>query len=442
VTIYETLLSRGYFPKELPPPFFTEIFSEFARTTAGRKALASYKPQDGFTECVSYRLALAGMDGLASRNLQIPHPHAFAKLAGVVSQHFRRLLKKSGASPFSKSRPVYGPGQERAIRTLFKPSNLAREKTVSRAGATHLLKVDISQFYPSLYTHAVGWAVDPKLRQRKYWKKTKLLGKRIDQLLMDLQGKVSQGIPIGNDISFLLAEVVLAQIDRSLKLRPKQGYRWYDDYEIPCSSRSEAEEILGRLTRLLETFKLRPNPSKTQILELPVPAGDGWHEELHSLSKYSFFTTNGMVSYFDHAFRLRKMYPDDPVLMYAIAVLFSVRNPDPAVQRVAESCISQAILSEPGCAQKAFALLTYWEVNGSNFDRTLVIATVDRLSMLHESRGLSSDIAWALAFAIQNQLRLGKTVGVTLSRLDDDAVALQHFTHMTSGCCHRLSAAK
>src|SRR5262249_34271160 len=186
------------------------------------------------------------MDGLAGRNLQIPHPHAFAKLAGVVSQHFRRLLKKSGASPFSKSRPVYGLGQERAIRTLFKPSNLAREKTVSRAGATHLLKVDISQFYPSLYTHAVGWAVDSKLRQRKYWKNTKLLGKQIDQLLMDLQGKVSQGIPIGNDISFLLAELVLAQIDRSLKLRPKQGCRWYDDYEIPCSSRTEAEEILGR----------------------------------------------------------------------------------------------------------------------------------------------------------------------------------------------------
>src|SRR5262249_32842849 len=156
----------------------------------------------------------------------------------------------------------------------------------------------------------------------------------------------------GNDISFLLAELVLAQIDRSLKLRPKQGCRWYDDYEIPCSSRTEAEEILGRLTRLLETFRLRPNPSKTQILELPIPAGDGRHEELHSLSKYSFFTTNGMVSYFDHAFRLRKMYPDDPVLMYAIAVLFSLRNPDPAVQRVAESCISQAILSEPGCAQK------------------------------------------------------------------------------------------
>jgi len=171
----------------------------------------------------------------------------------------------------------------------------------------------------------VGWAVDPKLRQRIYWKNTTLLGKQIDQLLMDLQGKVSQGIP--SVMTFHLAELVLAQIDRSLKLPSKQGYQWFADYEVRCSSRSEAEEILARLTRLLETFKLRPNPSKTQIVELPVPAGDGWHEELHSLSKYSFSSAKGMVSYFDHAFRPRKTHPDYPVLMYAIAVLSSLRNP-------------------------------------------------------------------------------------------------------------------
>ena len=37
---------------------------------------------------------------------------------------------------------------------------------VARAGGTYLVKADISHFYPSLYTHAVGWAVDPKLRSR------------------------------------------------------------------------------------------------------------------------------------------------------------------------------------------------------------------------------------------------------------------------------------
>ena len=66
VTIYSTLLSQGYFPKELPPAFFTEDFSDFARTGLGRTALQSYAPQDNFTQCVGYRLALPGLSGLAS----------------------------------------------------------------------------------------------------------------------------------------------------------------------------------------------------------------------------------------------------------------------------------------------------------------------------------------------------------------------------------------
>jgi hypothetical protein len=118
--------------------------------------------------------------------------------------------------------------------------------------------------------------------------------------------------------------------------------------------------------------------------------------------------------------------------MYAIAILFGLRQPAPPVLRVAESCISQALLSEPGCAQKAFALLTYWEFNGATFDRDLVAETVQSLSALHESRGLGSDIAWAMAFAIDNKMHLSRKVGLTLSRLDDDAVAI-HITGRGEG---------
>ena len=95
-------------------------------------------------------------------------------------------------------------------------------------GASFLLKTDISHFYPSLYTHAVGWAVNPKLREKRHWHNQNLLGKKLDQVLMDMDGKISQGIPIGNDLSFLLSEVVLAQVDSSLNVPPHRAYRWFD----------------------------------------------------------------------------------------------------------------------------------------------------------------------------------------------------------------------
>lgn len=425
MTIYATFLSRGYFPKELPPAFSTEDFSRFARTAAGRALITSYKPPNGLTECVTYRLALPGADGLTTRPLRIPHPSAYARLAEIVSKNFRRLLAKSGVSPFSRSRPVYADSQQRALRTRTLPSNLARERAISRAGATHLLKADVSQFYPSLYTHAVGWAIDPKLRQKRYWNNTKLLGKQIDQSLMNLQGKVSHGIPIGSDLSFLLAEVVLSQVDRLLEPRQGTAYRWYDDYEVACSSRHEAETMLVRLTRLLESYKLRVNILKTKIAYLPLPAGDSWQDEILSLSRHSLTTPAGVVSYFDHALRLRAAFPDSPVLMYAMGVLFRVPKPTSGIHRVAQSYILQAVVSEPGCAQKAFALLSYWEINGVKFDRLLIARTIENLSLLHQSRGLSSDLAWALGFAIQHKVSLTKRTGAVVSRFEDDAVALE-----------------
>jgi len=89
---------------------------------------------------------------------------------------------------------------------------------------------------------------------------------------MDLDGKVSQGVPIGNDVSFLLAELVLAQVDKILKARHVRALRWFDDYELAADTREEAEETLKQLNRELGKFRLRLNPKKTTISRLPSPA--------------------------------------------------------------------------------------------------------------------------------------------------------------------------
>lgn len=68
--------------------------------------------------------------------------------------------------------------------------------------------------------------------------------------------------------------------------------------------------------------------------------------------------------------------------------------------------------------------MSFWEINGRPFDRLLVARTVETLTTLHETRGVSSDLAWALAFAIQHGTALSKKTGASLSHLDDDAIAL------------------
>lgn len=396
----------------------------------GRITLAAFKPSDGYTECTKYRMARPGGE---PRELKIPHPALYYKLTSLVSSNFSRLLKKAGVSKFSKSRPVYAANRHRALNTLFSPSNLARERMICRAGSAFLLKADISHFYPSLYTHAIGWAIDPKLRLKINWKNNKLLGKQIDQLLMDSDGKISQGIPIGTDVSFLLAELVLCQVDKGLGINPNHAFRWFDDYEFAFVTRTDAEGALRKLIDVLSQFRLRLNPLKTKIVSLPKPTDEDWQHTLHEAAKSRFSTPRQMVKYFDTAFRLREEASESAVLSYALGTLFRLSAPDQDVGRVAQSCVTQAILCEPGCAQKGFSLLSFWHLNGFQLNCELMARTVNQIVLNHRATGVSSDVAWALAFCIDQKINLSSDTAKVLSSCDDDWVGLQALHLHSSG---------
>jgi hypothetical protein len=428
MTRLEVILKRGYFPKELPPAFYTNRFAKYACSKGGRAVLTAYKPADNFTECVKYLLALPGGH---RRELRIPHPASYTDIAILIAENLKRIISIAGKSSFAVSKPHFTPKGRRAFRPDISPSDLATERAARRAGATHLLKADVSQFYPSLYTHAVGWAIDPKLREKAHWKNWKLLGKRLDQYLMNMDGKLSQGIPIGTDVSYLLAECVLSRVDSSLPIAKERGYRWFDDYEIAFETRDEAESCMKFLGRELARFRLRVNPIKSRIISLPSPADEEWQQLLVQTGGKSHIDSRGMVKHFDSAFRLREQYPDSPVLLYALGVLFGISCPNPKVGRIAQSCMSQALLSEPGAAQKAFALLSYWRTNGFPVDAKLVTQTVNRLILRHEAGGVSSDVSWALSFCIDQNVTLDSKSAKVLSDAEDDCIALQAL-HMWS----------
>src|SRR5262249_45570025 len=176
------------------------------------------------------------------------------------------------------------------------------------------------------------------------------------------------------------------------------------------------------LNRELGRFRLRLNPKKTVISRLPNPVQDHWQE---TLKAFRFSNSQSVVQFFDNAFRFREQLPDEPVLMYALGLLFKIHAPTRDVARMALSCVTQALLCEPGAAQKAFALLTFWKINGAQLDSQLLAATLNRMIIGHQAIGFSSDIAWALAFCLEQQLTLNSEAGQALSVFDDDCIALQ-----------------
>ncbi|MPZ21216.1 MAG: hypothetical protein GEV06_25455 [Luteitalea sp.] len=159
-------------------------------------------------------------------------------------------------------------------------------------------------------------------------------------------------------------------------------------------------------------------------MNLPVPSQEDWQQAAAEQLRRRINTPNDMVAFFDSAFRIREQSPASPVLMYALGSLFKIADPGLEAGRVAQSGISQALLAEPGAAQKAFALLTYWSLNGFAVDRRLLVSTINQMIHCHAALGVSSDVAWALAFAIEQGMELDAKAAKVLAGCEDDCVLI------------------
>jgi hypothetical protein len=169
------------------------------------------------------------------------------------------------------SRPVPNKPGERAVIPRFRQSEASKLRPKLWRWQKFVLRTDVSQFYSSLYTHSIPWALHTKSYAKANINKTP--GDRIDEALRHMSNGQTIGIPIGPDTSLVAAETVPTAVDRTLadQVGPVRGYRHADDYEAAFRSRAQAEDALVRLEGILGDFELTLNPFKTKILELPQP---------------------------------------------------------------------------------------------------------------------------------------------------------------------------
>lgn len=133
----------------------------------------------------------------------------------------------------------------------------------------YLTKLDISNFYGSIYTHTIPWAFHGINEAKKdKGSKPKLLGSKFDKKFRDMNNQETVTIPQGNKISDLIAEVLLAYIDEQIqeKLDSNLDFkilRYRDDYRIFTNSSEEANYIKRELITILQRHKLSLGESKT-----------------------------------------------------------------------------------------------------------------------------------------------------------------------------------
>ncbi len=439
-------LGRGYFPKELPLSFTTETY---ASTLAPGPAPAAFSSGGPYRNLCRHNLARAGS---LVRRLGIPGPVHFYRLAKLIVDEWPEVAKHCNSSPFSITKPVVDAKRTRAWIPSPKTGRVAmRAGHVSHG--RYRVKADVSQYYPSIYTHSLDWAVRGKAVAGADARRNKTgLGPELDLHVRRGQGRQSVGIPIGPDTSFVLGELVLAQVDQELGARMPpgtHGFRYFDDYELFAPTRPVAERALTELTRALADWELILNPHKSGIEELPVPIEDEWVSILRRIEVRNPPPQEkaDINAIFDEAFRLSRLFPREQVVSYALGHFISRGNRER--HEVAsvnwshfENLLLEAALSEPGTLAKAAHLISWAKERGLPIQARKLESALNLLGLEHARKGNASEVAWAIWTAIQLDVPIRGSLSRAIAALDDDVVALTALHASERGLIRRLDTSR
>jgi hypothetical protein len=326
--LYEGLLVHGMFSSKLPPIFSAESFGEYC------KVMTQEFQKRGYDYVVFDTMRNVNIP----RSLGIPNPMAYQKLCasvkeywGDIQAHFREFC---GGQTYKVSRTHVRKSKGR--KSLFDMSydnwkvDGAPEAELL-VGAKYIVHADISACFPSVYTHALCWALDGKEKAKDERQDGRY--NSLDEACRKVKNGETHGLLIGPHVSNLLAEIILVVVDKELGKEWKY-VRHIDDYTCYVRTRDDAERFIRTLTAELRKFDLLINHKKTIVEALPVPLIKEWKRQL---SVYSLITSYGKTSYreassyLDLAVKLMKENnANAAVLNYAIKTLSGQQLTDSA----------------------------------------------------------------------------------------------------------------
>lgn len=422
----QTFLEKGFFPRELPPPFNTDAYAAYAL------AYGTTWNKTKWTGCVSHNLARPG--GLR-RPLRIPHPIGFYGIAELLSNEWASIKQHTWKQRLSASRPHVMKNSSRAVVPRYRFGELPRMRALRRRGTRYLLKTDINLFYPTLYTHTIPWALHTKAVCKaalsQPGKGANLLGNKLDKLLQCLNDGQTHGIPIGPDTSLIAAEILLAAADAELLQRCPgiiRGFRYVDDYELSFSNLRDGEAVLAELQNVLSAYELSLNPRKTTLEEMPKALEETWGSELGRFqireANHPVGQRNDIVSFFSRAFEIAHTTRQDPVLRYAIARLQSI-NVASCGWRAFHNCLLGAANADASAIPVALGTLFQAALAGGHPIAKAPLAELfESIVEHHARRGEGSEVAWALWGALAWSVPLSQGAAKAVSGMEDDIVAL------------------
>jgi len=435
----ETILRKGYFPAELPPPFSTIMFSEAIKKNINSLPIeydwSGQKKPNYISRPLIFNLA---RNGNLRRKLSIPNPVNSFQQAKVIAENWPELEAHYNKSDKSLSSPKYNDSSLRAINWTkgFDVANLERLKV--RASNRYILKTDISKFYPTIYTHSIPWALHGKTTAKSKRGFDMLTGNKLDKVIQNGQDGQTKGVPIGPDASYATAEIILTNIDQLITSRIGSNYfRYIDDYEFAFNTYSEAERALAILSEIFNEYELDLSFEKTKILSLPQLIEDTWVADLKSIEIGDSVKTQqqGLISLFNKAIDLQKNNNSKAVVKYAIQ-----RTTHCEIKKenwdLYQNILYNFLVAESGVISIIIDILKYYEDNDFVINRELLKYAISKTILEHAAKLHSSELSWAVWACICFKITLDSDITKVLCRIHDPIVALVCLDANNMGLLH------
>jgi hypothetical protein len=326
------LKKESYCSFELPEYIcFETLLQVLTEELSGKiiqESTTGLKPKD--IEDVNYTL-LNNKDGkFAWRPFQLIHPTLYIFLVQEITKKENWKLIKARFNEFygndkieCHSIPVAeendNPDKQNQIYEWWQ--KVEQRSLALSIEYSHLLHLDITDCYGSIYTHSIDWALHTieAAKRRKHLKpedkpKEKEIGQKIDDFIQMMTYGQTNGIPQGSVLMDFIAEMVLGLGDimlteelNKLGITDYKIIRYRDDYRIFTNNPQLSSEIAKVLSDVLSKLNFKINPAKTHSAD-DVVLGSLKPDKIHWI--YNKRKTENIQQWLIQLYVLGKEYPN------------------------------------------------------------------------------------------------------------------------------------
>nr|MDD3720270.1 RNA-directed DNA polymerase [Candidatus Gracilibacteria bacterium] len=344
--VFDKLIGFGMFPESLDPIFNSSGFRYLVLSDSVNKAFKITKDMVFFP--VNYKLT---RNNNAPRYLQIPNPLVYLNLCSLIKENWENIssliLNDYDSYEDTSMITLKDNDEERLIflrnynievetdefRLLINRGNSNSNNIIldKQFLKKYIVVSDIANFFSSIYTHSIPWAIVGKDIAKNNSNNKKLWYNKLDKAIRMIKNNETNGISIGPDTSNLISEIILSRIDNILIKKGYNFIRYIDDYKCYCDNKQKAETFIQDLSHELEKYNLTINTKKTFIKLLPQELNDLVYSKLNNYNipeKVDYENIDSLLNYLDYAVDLSNKSDEYSPFKFAIKSLNKINSID------------------------------------------------------------------------------------------------------------------